>query len=73
MTIGIALKRTKNHDYTLFPFFFNKMSLPLSNINVFEMAGLAPAPFAGMILADFGANVIRIDRFKGLNTDVLSR
>lgn len=49
------------------------MSLPLSNINVFEMAGLAPAPFAGMILSDFGANVIRIDRSKGLSTDVLTR
>ncbi|KAI7891051.1 CoA-transferase family III domain-containing protein [Mucor mucedo] len=49
------------------------MSLPLSNIRVFEMAGLAPAPFAGMILSDFGAQVIRIDKFKGFNTDVLSR
>ncbi|KAI8052675.1 CoA-transferase family III domain-containing protein [Thamnidium elegans] len=49
------------------------MSLPLSNINVFEMAGLAPAPFAGMILSDFGANVVRIDRSKGLSTDVLTR
>ena len=26
------------------------------------MAGLAPAPYAGMILADFGADVIRVDR-----------
>lgn len=26
------------------------------------MAGLAPVPYAGMILADFGADVIRIDR-----------
>ncbi|CAO3643805.1 unnamed protein product [Mucor hiemalis] len=49
------------------------MSLPLSKLTVFEMAGLAPAPFAGMILADFGANVIRIDRSKGLSTDVLTR
>jgi crotonobetainyl-CoA:carnitine CoA-transferase CaiB-like acyl-CoA transferase len=30
---------------------------------VLEIAGLAPAPFCGMILADFGANVIRIDRY----------
>ncbi|KAG7255075.1 hypothetical protein CRUP_000443 [Coryphaenoides rupestris] len=28
------------------------------------MAGLAPAPFCGMILADFGASVIRVDRTK---------
>lgn len=49
------------------------MSLPLSNIRVIEMAGLAPAPFAGMILSDFGAQVVRVDKFKGFNTDVLSR
>ena len=27
-----------------------------------QFAGLAPAPFAGLILADWGASVIRIDR-----------
>jgi len=35
---------------------------PLQGIRVIEMAGLAPAPYAGMILADFGAEVIRVDR-----------
>ncbi len=35
---------------------------PLDGIRVIEMAGLAPAPYAGMILADFGASVLRIDR-----------
>jgi alpha-methylacyl-CoA racemase len=35
---------------------------PLNGIRVIEMAGLAPAPYAGMILADFGAEVIRVDR-----------
>lgn len=29
-----------------------------------ELAGLAPVPFCGMILADFGAKVIRVDRTK---------
>jgi alpha-methylacyl-CoA racemase len=29
---------------------------------VIEMAGLAPAPYAGLILADFGAEVVRVDR-----------
>lgn len=29
-----------------------------------ELAGLAPAPFCGMILADFGAKVIRVDKTK---------
>ncbi|KAI7902663.1 CoA-transferase family III domain-containing protein [Cokeromyces recurvatus] len=46
---------------------------PLSDIVVFEMAGLAPAPFAGLVLSDFGANVIRIDRPRIMNTDVLNR
>lgn len=35
---------------------------PLDGVRVLEIAGLAPAPFCGMILADFGADVIRIDR-----------
>lgn len=35
---------------------------PLEGIRVVEMAGLAPVPYAGMILADFGADVIRVDR-----------
>ncbi|BAX98779.1 CoA transferase [Mycobacteroides stephanolepidis] len=35
---------------------------PLGGIKVVEMAGLAPAPFCGMILADMGAQVLRVDR-----------
>src|SRR5688500_18455031 len=35
---------------------------PLAGVKVDEMAGLAPAPFGCMILADLGAEVIRIDR-----------
>ncbi|KAG1467701.1 hypothetical protein G6F56_004259 [Rhizopus delemar] len=46
---------------------------PLKDIIVLEMAGLAPAPFAGMILTDFGAKVIRVDKITSINTDVLSR
>ena len=38
------------------------MSAPLIGTRVIELAGLAPGPFAGMILADFGAEVVRIDR-----------
>ena len=34
----------------------------LSGIRVVEMAGIGPAPFAGMMLADHGADVLRIDR-----------
>ncbi|KAI0884449.1 CoA-transferase family III [Annulohypoxylon maeteangense] len=35
---------------------------PLQGLNVLEFAGLAPGPFAGLLLADAGANVLRIDR-----------
>ena len=38
------------------------MTGPLSGITIVEFAGLGPAPFAGMMLADHGATVIRIDR-----------
>lgn len=35
---------------------------PLSGIRCLEFAGLAPGPFAGMLLADYGATVLRVDR-----------
>ena len=35
---------------------------PLSHLTVVEFAGLGPAPFAAMMLADHGARVVRIDR-----------
>ena len=35
---------------------------PLQGVKVLEFAGLAPGPYCGMILADFGADVIRVDR-----------
>ncbi|WP_304920994.1 CaiB/BaiF CoA-transferase family protein [Hydrogenophaga sp.] len=35
---------------------------PLSHLTVVEFAGLGPAPFAAMMLADQGARVIRVDR-----------
>lgn len=35
---------------------------PLHGIRVIELAGIGPAPFCGMMLADHGAEVIRIDR-----------
>ncbi len=35
---------------------------PLSGLRVLEMAALGPAPFCGMLLADLGAEVLRIDR-----------
>ena len=38
------------------------MTGPLGGLTVIEMAGLGPAPFAGMVLADLGATVVRVDR-----------
>jgi alpha-methylacyl-CoA racemase len=38
------------------------MSGPLAGIRIVEMAGIGPGPFAGMMLADHGAEVIRICR-----------
>lgn len=35
---------------------------PLNGLKVIEMVGLGPAPFAAMMLADHGADVLRIDR-----------
>lgn len=35
---------------------------PLDGIKVIEMAGLSPPAYCGMILADFGADVIIVDR-----------
>ena len=39
---------------------------PLAGIKIVEFAGLGPAPFCGMMLADMGADVVRIDRPKGI-------
>jgi len=38
------------------------MAGPLSGLKVIEMVGLGPCPFAAMMLADMGADVIRIER-----------
>ncbi|WP_433363344.1 CaiB/BaiF CoA transferase family protein [Streptosporangium sp. CA-115845] len=35
---------------------------PLAGVRVLELAGLAPGPFAGMMLADHGAEVLRVER-----------
>jgi len=38
------------------------MTGPLAGLTIVEMAGLGPGPFAAMMLADHGAQVIRIER-----------
>lgn len=42
------------------------MSGPLSGCKVVELAGIGPGPHAAMILADLGAQVVRVDRPGGL-------
>ncbi len=54
---------------------------PLADVRVVELAGIGPAPFACMLLADLGADVVRVDRVgpggigapTGLPSDVLQR
>ena len=38
------------------------MSGPLAGTRVVELVGLGPGPFCGMVLADLGADVLRVDR-----------
>ena len=35
---------------------------PLSGVKIVEMAGIGPGPLCAMLLADMGADVIRVDR-----------
>ncbi|WP_372840329.1 CaiB/BaiF CoA transferase family protein [Phaeovulum sp.] len=52
---------------------------PLAGVRIVEIAGLGPTPFAAMLMADMGADVIRITRpggaphVLGLAYDVLDR
>ena len=38
------------------------MSGPLTGYRIIEIAGIGPGPFAAMLLADMGADVMRVDR-----------
>ncbi len=46
---------------------------PLNGYTVIELQGIGPAPMGGMILADMGAEVIRIDRVNGPDARVTER
>jgi alpha-methylacyl-CoA racemase len=52
---------------------------PLAGVRVVELAGIGPGPHAAMLLADLGADVIRVERPGGATsagpreTDLLTR
>ena len=51
---------------------------PLSGVRVIELQGIGPGPYCGMMLADMGAEIIRIDRSASVGrpaatTDILAR
>jgi alpha-methylacyl-CoA racemase len=53
--VGYALRANPPYD--------EKATMgPLAAYRIVEMAGIGPAPFAAMLLADMGAEVIRVDR-----------
>ena len=41
------------------------MAGPLAGLKVIEIVGIGPAPYAAMLLADLGAEVVRVDRAGG--------
>ena len=41
---------------------------PLKGLKIIEMAGIGPGPFCGMVLADLGAELIRVDRASAIGT-----
>ncbi|KGB56299.1 L-carnitine dehydratase/bile acid-inducible protein F [Sphingopyxis sp. LC81] len=56
------------------------MAGPLAGLRIIEIAGIGPGPFCGMMLADHGAEVIRIERpgdgpgfAPGVSDDILAR
>ncbi|HEX9467809.1 MAG TPA: CoA transferase, partial [Acidimicrobiia bacterium] len=44
------------------------VSGPLTGVRVIELAGIGPGPFAGALLSDMGAEVVRVER-----NDVVAR
>ncbi|MBN7796276.1 CaiB/BaiF CoA transferase family protein [Parahaliea mediterranea] len=46
---------------------------PLNGFTVIELAGIGPGPMGGMMLADMGAEVIRIDRAGGVDARLMEK
>src|SRR5262245_38663777 len=72
------LQSTPGSTAGIHPWDSNRLMGPLQGIRVIEIAGIGPGPFAAMLLADMGADVLRIDRIarrppRGPASDVLTR
>ena len=46
------------------------MAGPLRGVRILEIAGIGPGPFAAMMLADMGAEVVRVDRAQAVRDGV---
>ena len=46
------------------------MSGPLTGYRIIEVAGIGPGPFGAMMLADMGADVIRVDRAQNVRDEM---
>src|SRR5437773_10290548 len=46
---------------------------PLAGVKIVELAGIGPGPFAGMLLSDMGADIVRIDRAQQVNPAALDK
>jgi alpha-methylacyl-CoA racemase len=46
---------------------------PLQGVKIVELAGIGPGPFAGMLLSDMGADIVRIDRAQQVNPAVFDK
>jgi len=49
------------------------MAGPLDGFRIIEIAGIGPAPFAAMLLADLGAEVVRVERAQSVRGEAPSR
>ncbi|MDH3308112.1 MAG: CoA transferase [Acidimicrobiia bacterium] len=49
------------------------MAGPLAGLRVIELAGIGPVPFCAMVLADLGADVVRVDRADAVTPGTLDQ
>ena len=88
MEVRMRLRPVARYPVYFFPSFmfrsfllksYQEMDMgPLDGIKVIELQGIGPGPFCGMMLADMGAEIIRIDRASSVGrpaaaADILAR